>query len=364
MNKNERGLGRGLLSVLICLGIMVAVAAVVGVTVWVQSSEAKTETNGAAKRVPQVSVRVLKSETVEDGLVLTGSVQPWEEVILSAEVRGKIEWKGIEQGDVVTAGQELYRVDTKSLRARLEEAEAQYKLALQELERIERLAKSGAGTAQSLDNAIANRDVADASLRRLQIEVAKSVVKAPFDGVVDTILVDQNEFVDVGTPLARLVQVHKVKIVFGIPERDIVHFQIGDSVRVRMDAIAARTFEGVIHKIATSADMTTHTFRAEVAVENPEGLLKPGMIGRGTFVREIYPDSLMIPLFTAVLLDEQRVAFVENNGIAELRPIEAGLVQGSSVQVTDGLEPGDHLIVKGQYEVRPGEKVDVQEVLE
>lgn len=364
MDKSERGLGRGLLSVLICLGIMVVVAAVVGVTMWVPSSEAKTETNGAAERIPRVTVRVLRSETVEDRLVLTGSVQPWEEVILSSEVRGKIEWKGVEQGDAVSAGQDLYRVDTESIRARLMQAEAQYKLALQELDRIERLAKSGAGTAQSLDSAIANRDVADSSLRMLKIEVAKSVVKAPFDGVVDAVFVDQDEFVDIGTPLMRLVQVHKVKAVFGIPERDIAHFQKGDCVRVRMDAIPEQVFEGVIHKIATSADMATHTFKAEVAVENPEGLLKPGMIARGPFVRAVYPDSLMIPLFTAILLDEQRVAFVEKDGIAELRPIEAGVVQGSSVQVTQGLRPGDHLIVKGQYEVRPGEKVDVQEVLE
>lgn len=364
MEDKQRGLGRGLLSVLICLGIMAVVATVVVVTATVAPSEAKIDTNAADERMPQVTVRVLESETVEDKLVLTGSIQPWEEVILSSEVRGKIEWKGVEQGDVVEAGQELYRVDTESIRARLRQATAQHKLALQELERIERLAKSGAGTAQSLDSAVANRDVAASALRMLEIQLEKSLVKAPFDGIVDTILVDQDEFVDIGTPLARLVQVHKVKVMFGIPERDIANFKRGDEVRVRMDAIEDRVFDGVIHKIATSADMSTHTFNAEVAVENSEGLLKPGMIARGTFVRDIHPNSLMIPLFTAILLDEQRVAFVEDDGVAQLRPIEVGLVQGSSVEVTDGLQPGDRLIVKGQYEVRPGEKVDVQEVLE
>ncbi len=364
MNQNERRFGRTLLSVLICLGIMAAVAAVVVVAIKVAPSEAKTQANGAQQRVPQVSVRVLKSETVEDRLVLTGSVQPWEEVVLSSEVRGKIEWKGIEQGDAVQAGQELYRVDTLSIRARLQQAQAQHKLSLQELERIDRLAKSGAGTPQSLDGAVANRDVADSLLRILQIEVENSVVKAPFDGIADTVLIDQDEFVDVGTPLVRLVQVHKVKVMFGIPERDIPYFKIGDSVRVRMDAIEDRTFSGVIYRIATSADMSTHTFKAEVEVDNAEGLLKPGMIARGAFVRETYPNSLMIPLFTAILLDDQRVAFIEKDGIAELRPIQVGLVQGSSVQVTGGLAPGERLIVKGQFEARPGEKVDVQEVLE
>lgn len=364
MKQNERSFGRTLWSIVICLGIMAGVTAVIAVTARVAPSEAKTETEGVIERLPQVSVRVLKSETVEDQLVLTGSVQPWEEVILSSEVRGKIEKKGIEQGDTVKSGQELYRVDTESIRARLGQAQAQHKLALQELERIERLARSGAGTAQSLDSAVANRDVADSSLRMLQIELEKSVVKAPFDGVVDAVLVDQDEFVDIGTPMVRMVQVHKVKVMFGIPERDIAQFKMGDQVRVRMDAIPDRTFNGIIYRIATSADMSTHTFKAEVEVENADGLLKPGMIARGTFVRETYPDSLMIPLFTAILLDEQRVAFVEKDGIAELRPITVGLVQGSSVQVTEGLIPGERLIVKGQYEARPGEKVDVQEVLE
>ena len=364
MEEKQRKFHRGVLSVLICLAILAIVAGVVGVTAIVGLSEAKTDTGAVNRRVPEVSVRILKGETVEDRLVLTGSVQPWAEVILSSEVRGKIEWKGVEEGDIVRAGQELYRVDTESIRTRLRQAQAQHKLAVQELERIERLAKSGAGTAQSLDSATANREVAESSLRTLQIEVEKSVVTTPFEGVIDTVLVEKNEFVDVGTPLLRLVQVDKVKVSFGIPERDIPHFNRGDAVRVRMDALAGREFDGVIHRIATSADMRTHTFRAEVKVENPDGLLKPGMIARGAFVRETHPNSLMIPLFTAILLDEQRVAFVESEGIAELRPIDTGLIQGSSVQVTRGLEPGDRLIVKGQYEVRPGEQVNVQEVLE
>ena len=69
--------------------------------------------------------------------------------------------------------------------------------------------QGGAGTAQSLNSAVANRDVADSSLRMLQIELEKSVVKAPFDGVVDAVLVDQDEFVDIGTPMVRMVQVHR-----------------------------------------------------------------------------------------------------------------------------------------------------------
>ncbi len=364
MKQDKRSWGRTLWSILICLAITAVVAAVVALTTLVAPSEAKTGQPGTIERLPQVSVRILKSQAVEDHLILTGSAQPWEEVILSSEVRGKIEKKGIELGDTVTSGQELYRVDTESIRARLGQARAQHKLALQELERIERLAKSGAGTAQSLDSAVANRDVADSSLRMLQIELDKSVVKASFQGVVDAVLVEQDEFVDVGTPLLRLVQVHKVKMMFGIPERDIACFNLGDPVQIQMDAIPDRRFNGSIYRIATSADRSTHTFKAEVEVDNAEGLLKPGMITRGTFVRQTYPDSLMIPLFTAILLDDQRVAFVEKDGVAELRPIQVGLVQGSSVQVTDGLAPGERLIVKGQYEARPGEKVDVQEVLE
>jgi len=186
-------------------------------------------------------------------------------------------------------------------------------------------------------------------------------VHAPFAGVVDRLLMEKGEFVDIGTALARLVQVHKVKVCVGIPERDIRHFASGDLVRVVFDALPDQEFEGRIHRIATTADMVTHTFDAEIELDNPEGHLKPGMMARASLMRNKHPDSIVIPIFASVLLDEDRYVFVVEDGKARLRKIKVGIVQGSSVQVTSGLSEGELLVVAGQYDARDGEPVQVTE---
>ncbi len=363
----------GILVVLSALGWQ-SVAAKIGVTIEkvgvslasqepAGRAEAKANNGNPNERAPNVNVRVLQLCTLEDTLNLTGTVEPWQDVVLSAETPGRIEWRDAEAGQSVTEGMPLFRVDTESLQAMLDQAQAQLKLAGQELERSQRLLDRGAGTPQKQDSAVANRDVADANVRALQIRVRKSVIKSPFAGVIDRVFVKKDEFTDVGKPLIRLVQLHKVKVELGVPEREILHFKLRDPVKIRLDAIPDRQFAGTIHEVAPTADMTTHTFKMEIEVDNPDGLIKPGMIARIALIRGSYANSIVIPLFASALIEDKRFVFVENAGKAEMREIETGVVQGSTVQVTKGLAPGDHLIVVGQRDVRPGEPVKVQETL-
>lgn len=355
---------KALISAAVCTGVIL-----VGVLIVVAPPPGADEalagdTVNQAERIPNVKVKVLQSQELRDVLNLTGTVYPWEDVTIAAETPGKIDWKGIESGDTVRKGQELFRIDSEALRASLEQAEAQARLAAQEYDRVQRLLARGASTRQDEDSAVANRDVASASLRATQIQVDKSTIEAPFDGVVDRIFQEQDEFVDTGKPLVRLVQVHKVKVNVGIAERDIPTFKAGDSVKVRLDAYPDRVFDGTIQIISPTADMSTHTFTAEIALDNPDGCLMPGMIARAELVKNVYPDAIVVPVFSAMLLDDSRYVFLERDGKAELQPIEIGIVQGNDVQITEGLKPGDRLIVVGQRDVRPGEPVNVQETIQ
>jgi len=355
---------RTLISIGLCTLVLLAgVAAVALALMWDGAAkEAEAAKTNDDTRVPNVKVMIVEPTTLADKLTLTGTLEPWEEVMVSAETAGKIEWKGVEEGEAVSMAQELFRIDTQTIRAQLAQAQAQAKLAEQELGRTERLVTNGATTAQNLDNAVANRDVAAANLRLLEVQLAKSVVKAPISGLVDRTLKEEGEFVDTGAPLARLVQVDRIKVRVAIPERDIVDFEEGETVHVRMDALPGRDFEGLIHRIDTTADMVTHTFGTEVALDNADGALRPGMIARVTLVRHEFPNSIMVPIFATILLDEDRYAVVEKDGVAELRKIETGVISGSEVQVLAGLESGDRLVVSGQYDVQPGQKVNVKGV--
>ncbi len=325
--------------------------------------QVKAATENHAVKIPNVKVEVLKNLTLEDTLQLTGTVEAWKDVTLSAEIGGKLEAKNVDDGDIVKAGQVLFQIDTESIRAAYDQAEAQFRLASQDFERAQRLVERGVTAVQSKDSAVANRDVTEANLRSLQIQLNKSIVKAPFDATVDRTFMEKDEFTDVGKPLVRLVQLEKVKVKVGVPERDVLNFKVGDRVKVLLDSMSGKDFNGAISKMAPTADLSTHTFLTEIEVENTDGQIKPGMIARTELVRGVYPDCIVIPIFSSALLDDKRIVFVEENGNASVREIQTGVVKGSSVQVTSGLQPGDRLIVVGQHDVRPGEPVKVQETL-
>jgi len=356
---------RRIATITFCLIIVTAGIVVATVATFLRSGSGESHMVDAIpmNEAPLVKVQILKPTTVKDTLELTGSVEPWEDLTLSAEVGGKIEWLGAEEGDRVQKGEELSRVDTEATQAKLDEVKARYHLANQELERLENLTKRGVGSKQDLDKARSQQAVMEANLKATQIALKKSVIKAPIDGIVDKRFKDQGEFIEPGTPLIRLVQVDRVKVVVGIPERDVSYFSPGDKVTVKLDALADKTFDGVIHQIATTADESTRTFKTQVAVENPDGKLKPGMIARVDLVRHTYPNSLLVPMFSVISLENQRYAFVVEDGVAKMRAIETGVLQGSEVQVTKGLHAGDHLIVVGQRDARPGQRVKVTEVL-
>ena len=312
---------------------------------------------------PNVNVMPLETQTVRDILRLTGGIEPWHDVTLSAEVGGRVIEQPVEEGDRVRAGDVLVRIDTDLLRARMDEIEAQLELAREDAGRLTRLRERGAGTPQDADRAATQVRVLEANLRTARINLERSVVRSPVDGVVDMLHQEESEFVDAGLPLARIVQVERVKVAVGLPERDVPFFEPGGRAGITLDALPGRDFEGVIHRIATTASPGTRTFHTQIEIDNEDGAIRPGMIARVSLLRREFPDSFLIPMNAVIPLDERHVVFLEENGLAHLREITVGLMQGAEVQVVDGLSPGERLIVTGQRDVRPGEAVAVREVL-
>jgi len=353
---------RFLVSIVICAAIVAAGYAATRAGSTLRARDAAPPDN--TPKPSGVKVQVVQPGPLEDRLVLTGVVQPWEDVRVSAEATGVIERQDVVEGQEVSAGQELIRVDTSLVQAQLDQASAQQRLASQELQRAETLSTKGITTGQAMDKAQADKDMAEANLRLFKIRIDKSVVKAPIAGIIDTLFKEENEFIDMGTPLFRLVQLHKVKICFGIPEREICCFKKGDATLVSLDALEGKQFTGVIHKLAPTADTSTLTFPCEVEVDNPERLIKPGMIGRVALLRKQYADAISVPLFAVLSVENQRFVYVEDGGKARMRPIETGVIQGNRVQVVQGLGAGDRLIVSGQRSLQDGDAVSVLETVD
>jgi membrane fusion protein (multidrug efflux system) len=344
-------------------GVIIAVGALASVCGYHIRAQRLADQSSKANQDQAVSVKIgiVKPSPMDDRLLLTGVAEPWEDILVSAEATGKIERQAVEEGAAVKAGDVIFHIDTSLIQAQMEQVQAQERLAVQELQRAQSMSTKGIATGQAMDKAKADRDVSAANLRLFQIRLEKSVAAAPLEGVIDKLFKKQNEFVDTGTPLFRLVQVHKLKIKVGIPEREIGCFVQGDKAAVTMDALAGKTFDGTIYKIAPTADPRTLTFPTEIEVANPENAARPGMISRVALVRKRYEEAISIPLFSVLPLDNQRFVFVENEGKARMRQIQTGVIQGNMVQVLSGLSAGDRLIVTGQRDLQDGDTVKVLE---
>jgi len=359
----KRSRARHLLyTVIACIVIVVG-----GGLLAMAASSLRIETNGdtqeAPERLPNVNVMVLEAMTVYDTLRLTGGVEPWHNVTLSAEIGGRVVEQPRTEGTRVRAGDVLVRIDTDLLRARLDEIEAQLELAREDSGRLARLSERGAGTPQDAARAATQVRVLEANLQTARINFDRSVVRTPVDGVIDRLFQEESEFVDAGSPLARIVQVDRLKVITGLPERDVPHFDNGDRILVTLDALPGRQFEGIIHTISTTASPGTRTFKTEIEIPNEDGAARPGMIARVNLVRQEFPNSMLIPMNAVIPLDNQHVVFVEEDGVAQMRGITVGLVQGAEVQAVSGLNPGDRLIITGQRDVRPGARVAVRDVV-
>ncbi|MDK1046313.1 MAG: efflux RND transporter periplasmic adaptor subunit, partial [Anaerolineales bacterium] len=225
--------------------------AMVGMTLRSRPSDARIVTE---EKPLNVKVQILQSMTVEDELELMGTIEPWEDITLSAKTMGEIEWQGIEEGQFVEPGQVLMRIDIGRTIVSVAQARAQYNMTLRELERIDQMREKGISSPQDRDRALLDFEVASTNMRALEIELEDGIVKAKFAGIVDILYQEEGEYVNTGADLIRIVQLDKVKLVVGVPERDVAYFAKGDPVTVRLDAFPGETLSGTVFLIAATAE--------------------------------------------------------------------------------------------------------------
>jgi membrane fusion protein, multidrug efflux system len=323
-------------------------------------SNAKPENNQNQSKAVKVSVVRVEPAPMKDILVLPGETEAWQDVRVAADAAGRVEWIGPKEGQTVREGDLIAKIDVAALKAACDRAEAALKLADDLYQRRYKLFEKNIINQEELDKSATEKTLARANFRQMQIEYERGFLKAPLTGMVNQLFVDEGEFVDKGKPFVDLVNVDKIKINVNVPELDVRHLKVGQKTMVRVDAFPDRELLGVIDFVAYKADPATKTFHVKVIVDNQNHEVRPGMIARVAFLRRVIPDALAAPIFSIVDKGGERILFVEKDGMVQARTISIGAIEGDKVQITKGLQPGDHLIVTGQTEVEEGMKVQVQ----
>jgi membrane fusion protein, multidrug efflux system len=330
-----------------------------------ESNAAKPELAAHAERQPMmVEAQVLQRHDIDESFTLPGTVEAWEDLLLAAELAGPVRWVGADEGAHLTAGQAILRIDTDTVKANLQRDQTAFALQQQEFTRYEKLLAEQLVSQQEFDRVRNILETTRACLRQSELALAKSTCSSPVNGVLDRLLIDRGEYVSPGDPLARVVQVDKLKVLVDLPEKDVAFLRPGQPVQV-LAASLQDTVEvalpGRILHVGYQADQSSRTYRVKIAMDNPDGNLRPGMILRVRFNRSMHADALAIPLYALIDKEGVKVAFVENLGRAEQRTVTTGAVIGHQVLVISGLTAGERLIVKGQQLLTDGAPVTVQE---
>ena len=281
-------------------------------------------------------------------------------MLVPADTGGTVEWVGPREGDEVKKGQLLAKIDVSALKASLDRAKTTFKLADQLFQRRQKLFERTVISKEDLDRSENERSIAYHALRQAQIEHDRGITKSPIDGVVNQCFVDEGEFIDRGRPLVSIVNVDKIKINVNVPELDVRFLKVGRQCMVTIDALPEKKLAGTIDFVAFKADPATKTFWIRVLVDNADHQIRPGMISRVAFLRRIIPDALVAPLFALVDKGGERVIYVEQEGVAQSRTVEIGIIDADKVQITKGLNQGDKLIITGQTVVEDGMKVQTK----
>lgn len=302
-----------------------------------------------------VEVETARRAPIAATVTATGTITPKEEVKIIAQAEGKITHIAVEEGDKVTRGQVLIRLDDTILAAQTKEAEANVEDAKANFERLERLVKSGLVSEQEFEQARTRYNVLKARLEYQHALLNYTTINAPISGVVTFRGVREG---DVAVPRAHLLTISDPQTLvmdINISELEIPKIRTGDPVRVRVDAYPAEKFSGRVRRIVPQSDPVTRLVKVEIELTDKDPRLFSGLFARAdlTISRKnqatvISNDALIISSMGGA------AAFVVVDSLLERRELTLGIKDESVSEVLSGLAAGEKVVISGLNQLNPG----------
>ena len=312
---------------------------------------------GAGRPAMPVEVAVAQQDTVIEAIAATGQIEAVQSIELRPEVEGRIVEILVREGEEVPAGRSLFKVDDAELRAQVARAAAEHDLALQALQRTRQLLEQNASSAADLERAEATARSTEAQLDLLKIRLDRTVVRAPFAGVVGQRFVSLGDYVTNNTRLVTLQTVHPQRAVFQVPERYAARLERGQRVSFAVAALPGREFTGEVDFVDPVVQLPARTILVKARVPNERRQLQPGMFIEVRLATEVRPHAVVVPEDAVLPLEGANLLWVVADGKATRRQVELGVRTPGFVEVRSGVSAGEQVVVGGQERLAEGAPV-------
>jgi membrane fusion protein (multidrug efflux system) len=303
-----------------------------------------------------VEVDTVRRESITDVVELVGQLEAEESVMIKPETEGTITSVEFAEGARVSRGDLLFRLRDDEQNARLRETQAGLTMAQHDYERAKTLRKQQTISQAELDRAQSTWLQAQAARDLAGVMLARTEIRAPFDGVLGARLVAPGDRVDRETDLVRVESVDRLRLVFTVPEIAVAVARAGIAVSVQVSPLPDESFPGEVYFVAPSLDTRTRRLMLKAWVPNAEGKLRPGLFAN-IRVRIAQREGVLTVPEAAVAYDTRgpHVWRVNKDGVAERVAVGLGLRQEGRVEILTGdLNENDNLVSAGTHKVFPG----------
>lgn len=316
--------------------------------------------------VPAANVILLQvaPQTMVDRLSLPGVFEPWTRLDLLARISGTIDQVAVREGDRVKKGQILAHIEEADFRLVMDSAQAANDLARAEYDRAAGLYKREIIAKAEFDKLAAQVTTTRAALANAALALSRTAITAPLDGIIQSLPAKQGGFVSVGDPLAHILDIDTLKAVIGIPESDVATVRTLDRIHISIPALDNAQRIGRRHFLAPSPDSSALLYRLELAIDNADTNILPGMFLRAEIIKNQVQNALAVPLYAVINRNDKNFIFVEKEGIAQRREITTGIVEGWKIEVRQGLSAGDRVVVEGHRDLEDGKNLNVVRIMQ
>ena len=352
---------------LILIIVIIAALALLKIYVWDKDEKsdnpAGMPASGSLGKQSALPVDIYVASTVEtdNTIYASGTLVANEQVELKSEVSGRLVELRISEGSYVKKGELIAKLNDNDLRAQLKRLEYEDQLAIQVEARQRKLLDINAISKEEYDLAMNKVNTLGADRELLEVQLEKTEVRAPFSGRIGFKNISEGAYITPSVVIANLVQINPVKIDFSIPEKYANEVHVGQEALFEVDGVNDR-FLAKVFAVDPVVDEDLRTLRLRARADNSLGLLRPGM-----FVRVELPlgsrESIMIPTESVMPILKGKIVYLFKNGLATETKVTTGLRTDKTVQILDGMEVGDSVIVSALMTLKPDLKVQVQEVV-
>ncbi len=304
------------------------------------------------------------------GVTLPGEIKPYQQATLYAKVTGYLKTIAVDKGDQVKEGALLAEIEVPELLADFAKSKAELAVAEIDYLRVGDAQKKAPDLVVplSVDTAKGKFEVAKANLERAQTLLTFTRIVAPFSGTITRRTVDVGAFIPAATAgspqsaaILTLSDFNTVRLQVAVPEMEAALIAKGEPVKLTVDGLPGRSFEGTISRFSYALDEASKTMLAEIELPNPKLELRPGMYATVKIGIERKENALVLPADAVVMEKANVFVFLLSSGKAKKVPVKIGFNDGTRIEIVSGLDPADSVILVGKRALSDGQSVKATE---